>query len=583
MLAFCGKDQLRLRAPVGGFHADARSRISVRDRVSVRGPRRKVRSLRTEREAGSDAPFEVVEANLGSKVLVAEHGRHHAAAVRRQGDREEVRGLADGAERLAVEIEPRQAALPVRLVALVHEPSRVGNRELADPAKRLEGHPFRDRSRGSRRLERLAVEGLREEVSFTHEREVPGLDEAPLAVLPGYERGLAGREVERPGSWCPSRRPMSASPPGRAGACRPEETTEGDAFGPGPPPSSRPPARRPWRAHGKGPRREPAQTRWRRRRSSSPRARPARRRSSGRRRPQAGTRLSLRAAKNPIERLSGDQNGPMASSVPAIGCTAKPSIRRIQSWRFRSDPVAEKTSIEPSGEIAGDVQRSRSISGGSSIEEREREASGARRVRRPAANATAASRSATAHGSQPKRLRRDRQHGRRDAARRAALRDPLQLAAEIPRALPPVLRVLRQRLPDHPVQRRRRRRHHRRHRRRLLLHDRRDQRRLRRPRERLPPRRHLVQHAPEREDVRPPVRFLPLQLLRRHVLERPQDRPFLRQVLARRRAHHRRQRRRPPTTAAAGAIAFARPKSRSFTPVFVSITLPGFRSRCTIP
>ena len=34
---------------------------------------------------------------------------------------------------------------------------------------------------------------------------------------------------------------------------------------------------------------------------------------------------------------------------------------------------------------------------------------------------------------------------------------------------------------------------------------------------------------------------------------------------------------------AAGAIAFARPKSSSFTPVFVSITLPGFRSRCTIP
>jgi hypothetical protein len=31
--------------------------------------------------------------------------------------------------------------------------------------------------------------------------------------------------------------------------------------------------------------------------------------------------------------------------------------------------------------------------------------------------------------------------------------------------------------------------------------------------------------------------------------------------------------------AGAGAIAFASPKSSSFTPVFVSITLPGFRSR----
>ncbi len=34
---------------------------------------------------------------------------------------------------------------------------------------------------------------------------------------------------------------------------------------------------------------------------------------------------------------------------------------------------------------------------------------------------------------------------------------------------------------------------------------------------------------------------------------------------------------------AGGAITLASPKSRSFTPDFVSITLPGFRSRCTIP
>ena len=31
------------------------------------------------------------------------------------------------------------------------------------------------------------------------------------------------------------------------------------------------------------------------------------------------------------------------------------------------------------------------------------------------------------------------------------------------------------------------------------------------------------------------------------------------------------------------ALAFARPKSRSFAPAFVSITLPGFRSRWTMP
>ena len=33
----------------------------------------------------------------------------------------------------------------------------------------------------------------------------------------------------------------------------------------------------------------------------------------------------------------------------------------------------------------------------------------------------------------------------------------------------------------------------------------------------------------------------------------------------------------------AGCTALARPKSSSFTPDFVSITLPGFKSRCTIP
>ena len=36
-------------------------------------------------------------------------------------------------------------------------------------------------------------------------------------------------------------------------------------------------------------------------------------------------------------------------------------------------------------------------------------------------------------------------------------------------------------------------------------------------------------------------------------------------------------------TPAAPAWNFARPKSSSFTPDFVSITLPGFRSRWTIP
>ena len=70
----------------------------------------------------------------------------------------------------------------------------------------------------------------------------------------------------------------------------------------------------------------------------------------------------------------------------------------------------------------------------------------------------------------------------------------------------------------------------RRDRRRLLLHDRRDQRRLARSRNAFLPGRHLVEHRAEREDVRPRVGLLALELLRRHVLERAEDRAFLRQV-----------------------------------------------------
>ena len=94
---------------------------------------------------------------------------------------------------------------------------------------------------------------------------------------------------------------------------------------------------------------------------------------------------------------------------------------------------------------------------------------------------------------------------------------------------------------------------------------------------RLPSRRHLVQHRAERKDVRPPVGFLALELLGRHVLERPEDRALLRSSACCVGSAVRLD------GFADGAIALARPKSSSFTPDFVIITLPGFRSRCTIP
>src|SRR6185503_7591781 len=60
----------------------------------------------------------------------------------------------------------------------------------------------------------------------------------------------------------------------------------------------------------------------------------------------------------------------------------------------------------------------------------------------------------------------------------------------------------------------------------LLVHDRRDETRLALAIERAPARRHLVEHAAQRPDVAAGVGLLALELLRRHVLERADDRAF---------------------------------------------------------
>ena len=106
--------------------------------------------------------------------------------------------------------------------------------------------------------------------------------------------------------------------------------------------------------------------------------------------------------------------------------------------------------------------------------------------------------------------------------------------------------------------------------------------------ERPPARHHLVEDRAERPQVRPRVGLLPLQLLRRHVLQRAEDRPARRDRSASRRP--RASRTRAPAARRAPA-SFARPKSRSFAtvtpersaPPVVSITLPGFRSRWMMP
>ena len=63
-------------------------------------------------------------------------------------------------------------------------------------------------------------------------------------------------------------------------------------------------------------------------------------------------RFTFPSAKNPIQRLSGDQNGIIAFSVPASGRDVNESSRRTQSCVRSGFCVATNASCVPSGEIA---------------------------------------------------------------------------------------------------------------------------------------------------------------------------------------------------------------------------------------
>src|SRR5215510_1832352 len=56
-----------------------------------------------------------------------------------------------------------------------------------------------------------------------------------------------------------------------------------------------------------------------------------------------------------MKRLSGDQKGYAAPSVPASGCAANESIGRIQSCTFPAESRTVSASLLPSGEMAGDA------------------------------------------------------------------------------------------------------------------------------------------------------------------------------------------------------------------------------------
>src|SRR5215472_16030547 len=69
--------------------------------------------------------------------------------------------------------------------------------------------------------------------------------------------------------------------------------------------------------------------------------------------PDTSMVLSLSFAKKPSERLSGDQNGLDAPSVPGNGRAAGKFRERAQSMVFPLASVAEEAKMRPSGESAG--------------------------------------------------------------------------------------------------------------------------------------------------------------------------------------------------------------------------------------
>src|SRR5262245_59870066 len=67
--------------------------------------------------------------------------------------------------------------------------------------------------------------------------------------------------------------------------------------------------------------------------------------------PVASIFLSRKSAKKPMERLSGDQKGPLAPSVPASGLDSVESSGRTQSW-YLPPVAAVKARERPSGDTA---------------------------------------------------------------------------------------------------------------------------------------------------------------------------------------------------------------------------------------
>ena len=300
--------------------------------------------------------------------------------------------------------------------------------------------------------------------------------------------------------------------------------------------------------------------------------------------PDASTVLSFPLAKNPTDRLSGDQNGNCAPSVEARD-VAMP-VRRDCTHSL----PAPKATFSPSGEMA---RGAAFVAGQPEGRAFGRDEVGVDRLRVDAAPAEELAaevdvprrrRAATAQARRPRpHPTPSARRGARESGRETGLRalgDPAQLPFQVRRGLPALVGILGEARLHDAVERGRRHRLQLRDRLRLVAQDRGDEGRLRGAGEGLLARRHLVEHGAEGEDVGARVGVLALELLGRHVLERAEDRAFLREVGLRR------QRREAPRRRAVRrrreALRAGRSRAAS-RPSFVSMTLPGFRSRWTIP
>ncbi len=215
--------------------------------------------------------------------------------------------------------------------------------------------------------------------------------------------------------------------------------------------------------------------------------------------------------------------------MPGSGCADSESSGRIHNARVPPAGAATKTMRFPSGDTAGTSKPRNAVLSGGAIVKRTGGLSGAR------------SRQWSVAGTSVRSQSRPRPPASSQASR-SRLRRRSDSVAGTPACEPasPIQRsslatswalcqrssgILLQALLHDVVERRRRHRLDRRDRRRLGREDRRDQARLRLAVEGAPPRRHLVEERPEREDVGPRVGLRALELLGRHVLERAEDRP----------------------------------------------------------